>query len=181
MLNLLSVTDILVLAQEPGGPVIPLWVWILLGIILVVVVMGLILGSRTTDRKSPTVRSTNVSESTTVEPAQNDRVRPEMIPQTGSEVLHDIAPAEESVQDVEGPLSTDDLTVIHGITPNIAQMLNNAGITRFRQLANTDPRELNTMMERTGHENVDPFTWPEQARLAEEGRFDELDRFDNRV
>jgi hypothetical protein len=40
MLNLLIVTDSFVLAQEPAATGIPMWVWILLGIILLIVVMG---------------------------------------------------------------------------------------------------------------------------------------------
>jgi predicted flap endonuclease-1-like 5' DNA nuclease len=174
----LPIVDVFVLTQEPAATGIPVWLWVLLGIIFLIVVMGLVIGSRTSERSSPTVRSTNVREGTDVRP-QEETVRPEMIPQTGDDVLHDVAPPVATVQDVEGPINNDDLTVIHGITPNVAHMLIDAGITTFRQLAQTDRRALENMMITSGLEYSDPQTWPEQARLAEEGRWEELDAYRN--
>jgi predicted flap endonuclease-1-like 5' DNA nuclease len=136
----------------------------------------MVIGARTSERGSPTVRPTNIREGTNAS-VQQESVRPEMIPQTGSDVLHDVAPPQQTVLDVEGPVSDDNLAVIHGITPGVAQMLIDAGITSFRQLAQTNLRTLENMMINSGMPYSDPQTWPEQARLAEEGRWDELDTY----
>lgn len=75
----------------------------------------------------------------------------------------------ESVQN----LPKDNLQLIEGIGPKIAEVLEAAGITTFAQLAATTVEELQTILE----EKVRifyPDTWPEQAALAAEGKMEEL-------
>ncbi len=69
----------------------------------------------------------------------------------------------------------DDLKIIEGIGPSIAGLLGQAGITSFHQLAETPVERLSEILTaaRLGH-LADPATWPEQARLAEKGQWDEL-------
>lgn len=77
--------------------------------------------------------------------------------------------AEETVEEaVEAP-PADDLTRIEGIGPKISSVLQEAGISTFAQLADTDPGSLEEILEaadprlrRLAH----PATWPEQAALA---------------
>ncbi len=71
---------------------------------------------------------------------------------------------------------TDDLTLIEGIGPKIAELLNKEGIVAFKQLAITEISYLKILLERAGSrfQMHKPDTWPEQARLAAEGKFDEL-------
>jgi large subunit ribosomal protein L17 len=71
----------------------------------------------------------------------------------------------------------DDLKVIEGIGPKIASVLNAAGITTYRQLAETDAARLSALLDEAGvRAPADPTTWPEQARLAADGDWDAFKR-----
>lgn len=68
----------------------------------------------------------------------------------------------------------DDLTVIEGIGPKIAAVLKAAGFHRLEQLAKTTPDELKRVLTAAGNRIANPVTWPEQAKLAAAGKYDEL-------
>jgi predicted flap endonuclease-1-like 5' DNA nuclease len=74
------------------------------------------------------------------------------------------------------PSQPDDLRIIEGIGPKIAQILNDNGILTFAQLAATSVERLKAILEHAGprFRLADPTTWPNQARLAAEGAWDEL-------
>jgi large subunit ribosomal protein L27 len=73
---------------------------------------------------------------------------------------------------------TDDLAIIEGIGPKIAEVLNAAGITTFAQVAATSADSIKTILKaskaRVGH--WDPTTWPQQAALAAKGEFEALEK-----
>lgn len=71
-------------------------------------------------------------------------------------------------------LTPDDLTIIEGIGPKIAKILAQADIHTFTQLANTDSEKLLVVLASAGIFMTDPSTWPDQARFAAEGKWDEL-------
>lgn len=74
------------------------------------------------------------------------------------------------------PPTPDDLTRIEGIGPKISSLLQTAGITTFAQLAATDVSRLEQILtEADLRALADPTTWPEQARLAAAGKWDELE------
>lgn len=76
--------------------------------------------------------------------------------------------AEEAPEEAETP-EPDDLTRIEGIGPKISSVLQEAGITTFAQLADTDPTRLEEILEASDprlRRLADPSTWPEQAALA---------------
>jgi hypothetical protein len=73
------------------------------------------------------------------------------------------------------PPAPDDLERIEGIGPKIAGLLQAADITTFAQLAVTDVGRLERIVREAGITIADPTTWPEQARLAAAGRWDELE------
>jgi len=82
---------------------------------------------------------------------------------------------------VEGPALSpaegapaDDLTRIAGIGPKISNVLQDAGITTYAQLAVTDADRLGRILDESGIRLADPGTWPEQARLAAAGDWDAL-------
>ncbi|HHH41147.1 MAG TPA: DUF4332 domain-containing protein [Chloroflexi bacterium] len=85
--------------------------------------------------------------------------------------------AEEVAMAVEAaPQPPDDLTRIEGIGPKISRLLQEAGIMTFAQLAETDVERLREILAEAGLTALaDPGTWPEQARLAAEGKWDELE------
>ena len=70
----------------------------------------------------------------------------------------------------------DDLTIIEGIGPKVAEVLIAAGVDTFAKLTKKTPDELKELLtDAEGTFNAqDPTTWPEQATLAAEGKWDEL-------
>jgi predicted flap endonuclease-1-like 5' DNA nuclease len=73
------------------------------------------------------------------------------------------------------PLPADDLTVIEGIGPKLAALLEDSGIRTYGELAATDVVQLRQILRGARLPFVDPETWPEQAVLAAEGRWDALE------
>lgn len=72
------------------------------------------------------------------------------------------------------PLKSDDLTLLEGIGPKINRLLHEAGIRTFAQLAVSEVSELRAILDPAGLQFIDPSSWAAQARLAAEGKFDEL-------
>lgn len=79
--------------------------------------------------------------------------------------------------------SGDDLTKIEGVGPKIAELLNNAGITTFAQLADAQDEAVQQILVEAGPRfNVhDATTWNEQAALARDGKWDELKELQDRL
>ena len=71
----------------------------------------------------------------------------------------------------------DDLKIIEGIGPKIQKLLNDDQIFTFADLAGTPVNHLRDVLRRAGdrYRMHNPKTWPDQARLAAEDRWDELD------
>jgi predicted flap endonuclease-1-like 5' DNA nuclease len=96
------------------------------------------------------------------------------------EVPEVVAPIVEAVAPViEMPVvatKPDDLKVVEGIGPKIEQLLHNAGILTFAQLADTDPDHIKTILDAAGprFQMHVPTTWPGQSALARDGKWDEL-------
>jgi predicted flap endonuclease-1-like 5' DNA nuclease len=91
------------------------------------------------------------------------------------------AAAEESKEPV-GTGKPDDLKVIEGIGPAISGILRDHGIATFRALAGTPVDRLNEILtEARLNRLADPATWPEQARLAAEGKWDALEELQGRL
>lgn len=69
---------------------------------------------------------------------------------------------------VHEPEAEDDLTMIEGVGPKIAELLNENGIWTFAQLADADVEDLRPMLRDAGpgYQMADPSSWPRQARLA---------------
>jgi len=82
------------------------------------------------------------------------------------------APAEAVAAPAEVP--PDDLTRIEGIGPKVAKVLASIGITTFRALAEADYSRVKQALVDAGWPYMDPASWMEQAKLAAEGRWEEL-------
>lgn len=85
----------------------------------------------------------------------------------------DMAAAKAAGFSVKGP---DDLEVIEGIGPKIAELLRKEGVATFARLAAMTGAEIKPMLERAGpnFRLADPETWPDQADLAARGRWRSL-------
>ena len=70
----------------------------------------------------------------------------------------------------------DDLKKIEGAGPKAAEALVNAGYETFAKVAKAKPEELSNVLSeassRLAHIVTD--TWPKQAKLAADGKWDEL-------
>ncbi len=79
-----------------------------------------------------------------------------------AEVEIDVAAAKAAGFDLAGP---DDLEIVEGIGPKIAQLLRQHGVTTFVQLATSSPAEISAILEKGGpsFRIANPGTWPEQA------------------
>ena len=69
------------------------------------------------------------------------------------------------------------LEIIEGIGPKIKEVLNNARIITFRDLATTPIYRIKDILDAAGSQfaSQDPSTWVEQAMLAESGQWSQLD------
>jgi predicted flap endonuclease-1-like 5' DNA nuclease len=70
----------------------------------------------------------------------------------------------------------DDLKKVEGIGPKIEGLLNADGIRTFAKLAATHPQHIAGLLSAAGprFQIHNPETWPEQAALARDGKWDEL-------
>lgn len=77
----------------------------------------------------------------------------------------------------------DDLVKIEGIGPKVAEVLHKAGITTFAQLAEGKAEDIKQILENSGgnFNAQDPVSWPEQAQLAAEGKWDELKELQDKL
>ncbi len=77
----------------------------------------------------------------------------------------------------------DDLKLIEGIGPKIAEVLNSAGIITFTDLAAATPEKIKEILDASeGSFNAaDATTWPEQAQLAADGKMDELKELQDKL
>ena len=77
----------------------------------------------------------------------------------------------------------DDLKKIEGIGPKVQEHFNAAGIHTFSDLANASQDQLKEILENAGprYKNMDPTTWPEQAQLAADGKWDELKKLQDEL
>lgn len=77
----------------------------------------------------------------------------------------------------------DDLKIIEGIGPKIADLLINEGIVSFANLAATPAERVKEILDAAGSNYAmhDPTTWAEQAELARDGKWDELKELQDKL
>jgi large subunit ribosomal protein L17 len=77
----------------------------------------------------------------------------------------------------------DDLTKLEGIGPKVAEVLQEAGINSFAKMAESKVEDIKEILEKSGgHFNAqDPTSWPEQAQLAADGKWDELKELQDKL
>ncbi|RSK41799.1 MULTISPECIES: 50S ribosomal protein L21 [Mangrovimonas] len=77
----------------------------------------------------------------------------------------------------------DDLKKIEGAGPKAAEALVNAGLDTFAKVAKATPEELSTILTEASSRlaHLVTETWPKQAGLAAEGKWDELKELQDRL
>jgi ribosomal protein L30 len=121
-----------------------------------------------------------IAEPVAAEPVIEEIAEPEAAEPEAEEV------AEPETEEVAEPVAAepeaaDDLTVIEGIGPKIADVLRAAGIDTFAQLAATDSASLTEILQAADLRLAAPDTWPEQAALAAAGNWEELQQLQDRL
>ncbi|TBV28404.1 50S ribosomal protein L21 [Meridianimaribacter sp. CL38] len=74
----------------------------------------------------------------------------------------------------------DDLKKIEGIGPKIAETLIEAGIVTYADLAKAKPEQISEIIADVRGSHV-PDTWPKQAKLAADGKWDELKELQDKL
>ena len=76
-------------------------------------------------------------------------------------------------------IKSDNLQVVEGIGPKIESIFKENGISNWADLSAADPAKLSAILEAAGprYRIHDPKTWPEQAKLANEGKWQELIKY----
>lgn len=101
----------------------------------------------------------------------------------------DVAAPQNVVEAVEEKIDTvvedakveaDDLKKVEGIGPKIEETLNAAGINTFAELAKTEVAKISEIIAEVRGNHV-PDTWPKQAEIAAEGKWDELKKWQDEL
>ena len=82
-----------------------------------------------------------------------------------------------------GISTKDDLKKVEGIGPKIESLLNDDGIHTWRQLSEAPISRLKEILDAAGsrYRIHDPGTWPRQAGLAADGKWDELEKLQDEL
>ncbi|SEP92402.1 LSU ribosomal protein L21P [Hyunsoonleella jejuensis] len=90
------------------------------------------------------------------------------------------APKAEAKPAKKATGKADDLKKIEGVGPKIASTLVEAGIATFADLAKTKPEAISEIISGVRGNHVTD-TWPAQAKLAAEGKWDELKKWQDEL
>ncbi len=73
-------------------------------------------------------------------------------------------------------IKENDLTVVEGIGPKIAELFNQANITTWYELSKTSVEDCQKILDNAGERFAihNPSTWPRQAKLAAKGKWQKL-------
>lgn len=92
-------------------------------------------------------------------------------------ILRQIFPGKDDSSPADSAYAVkDDLTKVEGIGGKIQELLNNENIWSFHELSFTSITKLHKILDDAGPAFTvhNPRTWSAQARLADEGLWDEL-------
>ena len=110
----------------------------------------------------------------------------EEVVETPQVEVEEAAPVEasaETTEEVQAEVTPDDFKKIEGIGPKIAELIQNAEIKTFGELAGTSVDKLKEILEAAGsrYKMHDPTTWPKQAEMAAEGKWEELKQWQDEL
>lgn len=118
----------------------------------------------------------DVQETVAQEEVVAEHVEPENVetPEKAVAEAEETVPAEK--KEKKAAAKGDDLKKVEGIGPKMAEILAGAGIDTFAKLAASNADQLRAILEEAGprYKMFDPTTWPQQAGLAADGKWDEL-------
>lgn len=82
----------------------------------------------------------------------------------------------EATKEAKKETKKDKLSIVEGIGPKTEEYFNEHGIFTFSDLAAQSVEKLTELLTEKGgiYATMDPGTWPAQAKMAAEGKMDEL-------
>ena len=142
----------------------PTWLLIVILLIVIAIIIWILVSGNPDDVKKPV-------EAKSVEPAVEEPLAATISKQEVAEFSEDIVESVES----------DDLKKIEGIGPKISGVLGEKGILTFSQLAKKTQVELKTILVDAKIRIANPTTWPEQASLAADEKWEELEKLQDEL
>jgi len=127
------------------------------------------------EKTKPEVKAEKAAPAKTVAPAKTEEKK-EKAP-AAKKAPEKKAPAKKAPTKKAATKATgaDDLKKIEGIGPKIADTLNDAGVKTFAELAKMDRDAIKAILDTVSTlKSKEPKTWPQQAQLAADGKWDEL-------
>ena len=93
------------------------------------------------------------------------------------------APKAAVKKETKAKSAGDNLTKVEGIGPKIKEILWNAGVMTFADLAAKSADEVKEILlaEGTRYNRIDPTTWPAQAKMAAAGEWDKLKEWQDKL
>jgi len=119
-------------------------------------------------------------------PARTTAPKKETAPKAAPVAKKTVAPKKEAApkaapaKKAPAKAKADDLKKVEGIGPKIASTLIEAGIATFADLAKTKPAKISEIIADVRGNHV-PDTWPAQAKLAADGKWDELKKWQDEL
>ncbi len=133
------------------------------------------------DEKPAATKEKTVAEEEAPVEAKKEEVKEEKAPvakEKAEPVAEKKAEAKEEskAKKTAAKAKADDLTKIEGAGPKAAEALVNSGIDTFAKLAKADPEKIKEILTEASSRmaHLDPATWPKQAKMAADGKWDEL-------
>ncbi len=100
-----------------------------------------------------------------------------------TEAKKEAAPKKAATKKAAKKSDADDLKKIEGIGPKIAEVLTAAGIGTYAELSKAKPKAITEILVAASsrYKMHDPATWPKQAKLAADGKWDELKKLQDEL
>lgn len=86
-------------------------------------------------------------------------------------------PAAPAVPAYSQLFAADNLQIIEGVGPKMEELLKGAGYTHWAELSEATFESLRSLLDGAGYQFANPHSWPRQARLAHENKWDDLIEF----
>ncbi len=143
-----------------------------------------------TPAEEPVVEETVVEEDvveTPTEVVEEEKPAEEVVEEetsTAEEVVEEETPTEEVVEEeavADSPATPDSLKKLEGIGPKVEQILNEAGITTYAELAKSDAEKLRGILADAKLQMMNPDSWAEQAGFAAKGEWDALEKLQDEL
>lgn len=121
-------------------------------------------------------------------PVAKKAAAPKAAPAAAPQAIADIpAAAPAKASKIELPsgkkITQDDLKVVEGIGPKIEGLLNEIGITTWKELAESSEEKVQQMLDDAGprYRIHSPSTWSKQAALAANGEWEALEKLQDEL